>query len=277
MAIIFRCEKCDARYRVELDKAGCRATCRRCGHDIVVPEPMPRDQVLDLPALQDRRHPSTPLPPVDVAHLHAISEHIEQHLGPIDYIFHELVSEYVHIDIHRIPPQKNRPYYTLVTSGMSERPMTVPNGAESLRFTELMLCLPPSWPLTMEDFKDERNYWPIRLLKVMARLPHEFRTWLGLSHSVPNGDPPGPYAPNTRFCCAVVVPPLTTTDSFRTLNLDGDQTIHFYAVLPLYLEELECKLKEGMNVLIDRFDSHRVTELINPRRKNSCRKKWFGL
>jgi hypothetical protein len=276
MAIVFRCDKCDARYRVDLEKAGCRATCRRCGQGIVVPDPMPRDQVLDLPALQDRRQPSIPLPPPDAARLRTISDHIEEHLGPIDYVFHELISEYVHIDVHRIPPQKHRPYYTLVTSGMSERPMTVPDGAESLRFTELMICLPPTWPLSMEDFRDERNYWPIRLLKVLARLPHEFRTWLGLSHSVPNGEPPRPYAPNTKFCCAVLVPPLTCPDPFRTLQIDEEQTIQFYAVLPLFQEELDCKLREGMNVLIDRLDNARITELVNLRRKNCCRKNWFG-
>ena len=276
MAIVFRCDKCDARYRVDLVKAGCRATCRRCGGDIVVPDPMPRDQVLDSPSLQDRRQPSIALPPPDPARTRLISEHIEEHIGPIDFVFHERVSEYVHIDVHRVPPQKHRPFYTLVTSGMSEQAMNVPDGAESLRRTELMLCLPPNWRLSMEDFRDERNYWPIRLLKVLARLPHEFRTWLGLSHSVPNGEPPRHYAPNTKFCCSVVVPPLTCSDPFRTLTINDEQIIHFYAVLPLYREEMDCKLREGMSVLIDRLDQCRVTELVNIHRKNSCRTGWFG-
>jgi hypothetical protein len=277
MAIVFRCDKCDARYRVNLDKAGCRANCRRCGNSIVVPNPVERDQVLDLPALQDHRVPSTPLPPPDPARTKIIVDHIERNLGPIDYVFHELVSEYVHIDVHRIPPQKHRPFYTLVTSGMSEKPMAVPNGAESSQFAELMICLPAQWPLKMEDFRDERNYWPIRLLKILARLPHEFDTWLGLSHSVPNGEPPQPYASNTKFCCAVLVPPLTCPDPFRTLKINNEQTIHFYAVLPLYQEEVDCKLNEGMSVLIDRLDAIRATELVYVRRKNSCRKRWFDL
>ena len=275
MAIIFRCGKCEARYRVDFDKAGCRAKCRLCGEDIIVPDPLLRDQVLDLPALQGRRQPSSPLPSADPKRVQAISEHIEEHIGPIDYVFHELISEYVHIDVHRIPPQSHRPYYTLVTSGMSELPMTVPNGAESLQFAELMICLPPDWPLRMEDFQDERNYWPIRLLKVLARLPHEFRTWLGISHSIPNGDPPRSYASNTRYCCAMIAPPLNCSDPFRSLALNDEQMVQFLAVLPLYPEELDCKLREGMNVLIDRFDSHHITELLSLRRKNTCRKRWF--
>lgn len=275
MAIIFRCDHCDTRYRVDLEKAGCRARCRQCGRDLVVPGSKNSDHVVKETS-SSRRNPSMQVPPADSARKRQIADHIEEQIGPIDYVFHELVSEYVQIDVHRVPPQSNRPYYTLITSGMSGLPMTVPNGAESLRFAELVLCLPSSWPLNMDDFQDERNYWPIRLLKVLARLPHEFQTWLGQGHSIPNGDPPQPYARNTRFCGAVIMPPLITPDEFRTLNLDGDDVIHFYSVLPLFHEEMECKLREGMNVLIDRLDRGQVSELVDLRRRNTCRRSWFG-
>jgi hypothetical protein len=214
--------------------------------------------------------------PADRERERAIFKQIETHLGPIDYVFHEKISESVHVDVHRVPPQKQRPFYTSVTSGMSERQMTVPDGAESLRLAELILCLPPNWPLSLHDFRDEQNYWPIRLLKILARLPLEFCTWLGLSQSVPHGDLPRPYAANTRFCCSILVPPLTCPDPFRTLVLTPEQTIHFYAVLPLFPEELDCKLTNRMNVLIDQLDRFRVTELVNIRRKNTREPYWFG-
>lgn len=35
--------------------------------------------------------------------LERISEHIEAHLGPIGSVFHELVSDLVHIDVHFLP------------------------------------------------------------------------------------------------------------------------------------------------------------------------------
>ncbi|MDG4772986.1 hypothetical protein [Solwaraspora sp. WMMD792] len=40
----------------------------------------------------------------------------------------------------------------------------------------------------------------------MARLPHEYSTWIGDWHSVPNGDPPQPYAAGTPFAGVVVTP-----------------------------------------------------------------------
>lgn len=34
---------------------------------------------------------------------------------------------------------------------------------------ELMIDLPTDWPLEMESLRDERNFWPIRILKILAR------------------------------------------------------------------------------------------------------------
>ena len=47
------------------------------------------------------------------------------------------------------------------------------------------------------DFETPGGYWPYRMLKELARLPHEFDTFLWKGHTVPNGDPPQPYGPNT--------------------------------------------------------------------------------
>jgi hypothetical protein len=77
-------------------------------------------------------------------------------------VWHELASDLVHIDVHVTPPSPGRPRYTLVTSGMSDRPMSVPPGIDS-RYAELMTALPADWPLTAEAFRDEATYWPVRV------------------------------------------------------------------------------------------------------------------
>jgi hypothetical protein len=85
----------------------------------------------------------------DADHIEAISNHIEQHVvGPVHMVFHELGSPGVHVDVHHVAPSAGLPYNVLVTSGMSDKPMTVPDGAEEFRFAELFLVLPADWPLT---------------------------------------------------------------------------------------------------------------------------------
>ncbi|MEU4712474.1 suppressor of fused domain protein [Micromonospora purpureochromogenes] len=62
-------------------------------------------------------------------------------------------------------------------------------------YAELMLCLPADWPLTrLTGLDDDPAGWPVRVLKQVARLPHEYGTWIGEWHSVPNGDSAQPYA-----------------------------------------------------------------------------------
>ena len=74
-----------------------------------------------------------------------ISNHIETHVGNIYKVFHEMVSDLVHIDLHWVKPTTERPFHVLVTSGMSDMPMTVPEGFEGLRYAELCVLLPPNF------------------------------------------------------------------------------------------------------------------------------------
>ncbi len=59
-----------------------------------------------------------------------IGTHIEAYVGSIDGVFHEIASDIVHVDVHHVTPTDQRPYHTLVTSGMSDRPMAAPPGFE---------------------------------------------------------------------------------------------------------------------------------------------------
>ncbi len=80
----------------------------------------------------------------DGANIDLISAHIEQHIGPVQSVFHEILSDLVHVDIHMVAPTAERNYYTLVTSGMSDRAMTPPESCEAHAYAELMICLPPT-------------------------------------------------------------------------------------------------------------------------------------
>lgn len=215
-------------------------------------------------------------PPKGEECIEQISAHIKQHLGEIAWVFHEIVSDTVHIDVFFIKPTEDCPLVRLVTSGMSDLPMSVPDGTDSPKFVELVMLLPPDWKLDQESFKNEGWYWPIRLMKYLARLPHKHSTWLGWGHTIPHGDPAEPYAPNTKLCGAIILPSITVPEDFCTLRINDDKTIHFLAVVPLFLEEMELKLREGANALIDRLGDKDVTDVVDLSRPNTCKKR-FGL
>lgn len=206
-----------------------------------------------------------------------ISNHIEKHIGEIHMVFHELVSEQVHIDVYWVRPTEERPFHTLVTSGMSDKPMNTPAGIENCDFAELSICLPEEWKISTEDFKEERNYWPVRWLKYLARFPHEYNTWFGYGHTIPNGDPAKPFADNTQLNTMVLLPTIIFGEDFHTLELNG-KSIGFYKLIPLYSEEVDLKMKKGVEALFEGFDKLGVSDIVQINRPNTAKKKkLFGL
>lgn len=209
--------------------------------------------------------------------LDEISDHIEKHIGPIEMVFHEIISDQVHIDVHWVKPTQDRPFHTLITSGMSDKPMQTPEGIEDFDYSELCICLPASWKISQEDFADEKNYWPVRWLKMLARFPHEYNTWLSYGHTVPNGDPAQPFAENTQLNTMVLLPSISFGDDFHVLELE-DKNIRFFALIPLYSEEVQLKLAKGVEALFEGFDKHGISDIVDVDRPNTAkRKKIFGL
>jgi Suppressor of fused protein (SUFU) len=214
-----------------------------------------------------------PLEPAggDAALIEAIGRHIERHLGPVEQILHEDISHLVHLDLHWVQSRPDRPFHTLVTSGMSERPMRVPEGAEGFQYAELVLHLPSDWPMTHESWTDERHYWPIRLLKSLARMPHEYETWLCEDHTV--GTPGAePYGPGTLQCGALIAPYISAPPEFNTLDL-GSRRVNFFSVIPLYKEEMDFKKREGADALYDAFEHAGLTDVVSPERPSAIASK----
>jgi hypothetical protein len=222
----------------------------------------------------------TPAAPAETAE--EVERQLGERFGEPSTVFHEIVSDLVHLDVHLVPPRPERDCWTLFTTGMSDLPMAAPPGAEELRFAELVLSLPSHWRLDLLQATPpppdlERWYWPVRWLKQLARLPHEYETWLGTGHTVPNGDPAEPFAPDTRLCCWLLLPPVSVPEPARQLALSDGRTVHVLALYPLYPEELGLKLDKGLDDLLDAFDRAGVSEVLTLDRPPVVRRKLFGL
>lgn len=233
--------------------------------------------VVSLSGSPIHRHgePSAWAPPQGEEFIEEISAHIEKHLGKVESVFHEILSDTVHIDVHVVRPTPDFPFIRLVSSGMSDLPMTVPDQIEAPRYAELMMTLPAEWQLDQQSLEDESWYWPIRLIKGLARLPHKYETWLGFGHTVPNGDPAEPYATNTGLCGAIVLPSVTAPSGFQVLDIPGVKQVSFYSIVPLHQKEMEYKLRLGTDKLLDRFDRKGFNDIVDVKRADVTTKR-FG-
>jgi hypothetical protein len=151
---------------------------------------------------------------------------------------------------------------------MSEKSMHVPKEAKDGTFAELMICLPAGWPLEFEAFKIEDNYWPVRLLKSLARYPHENKTWLYAGHSVLCSNPPRPFAGSTKMSSVLVRHPRLIVEEGRTIEVNNGRRVRLWAIAPLYPEELAFKQQNGYANLEELFIANKITELLDPARVN---------
>lgn len=202
--------------------------------------------------------------------MEAVEQHITSAFGPVQNVWHEFFSPDIHVDICLIPPAEDRPYYTLVTMGMGAHRMQVPEELAEYRLerAELLLALPSDWQVNAED---EQWYWPIRLLKQLARLPGEEDAWLGWGHTIDNGEP---YADNTQLCAALLVSPVIGAEEAETAQLPSGEEVNFYQVIPLYRGELDYKLANGTDALLDELED--ICIVVHPDRPDFSAAEGFG-
>lgn len=197
----------------------------------------------------------------------AVEAHMERYFGHCDNVFHEIMSPDIHVDIYIMPPTPERNYYVLSTFGMGAHRMNVPTelADRKLERAEIIVTLPPDWKISEPD---EAWYWPIRWLKILARLPINEDSWLGWGHTISNPDD-APFAPNTKLCSVILTQPGAFDEEAVCCVLPGGDEVNFYQMIPLYFEETQFKLSHDSETLLSRF-SAQLLEVVDPNRPNVC-------
>lgn len=198
-------------------------------------------------------------------------EHFEKYIGKPNYINIDTMTDDLDVSLITFLANNKRRYHTIVTAGMSSLPTIVPEDQSVWKYTELMIYLPESWPISKESIKSFEHYWPIGWLRRLSKFTHENSTWFCWGDTVPNGEPPEPFASNTDLCCILLLPPIQEEEEFFELKINKEKTIRFLVVVPIYREEMEFKLKHGYRPLLDKFDANNINDLININRINTCK------
>ena len=188
--------------------------------------------------------------------LNEVDQFITKAFGDFDNVFHEIVSPDIHLDVCFIPPTEEEPFYKLVTMGAGAYEMSIPDNWKeyNLERAEYVIYVPKDWNLQSDDMKD---YWPIRVLKEVARLPILCDTWLTFGHTVQSDEEGTPYAENTRFN-SVMLDFCENHQGEVQLETSSGKIINFYQVIPLYPEELSYKMENNAETLIDMFDDENI-------------------
>jgi hypothetical protein len=164
--------------------------------------------------------------------------HYERFLGSVSRVSHSQSVKLLplHIDVYQFAPSAARPYWTLITGGMSDfrqpaledQPPGIAPRAELLMYVKHVQSWMPS------------------LLKGLAEMPFERATWLHWAHTVPSGQPitEGASALTGFFLC----PPICETEKFEDFSLDGDR-VAFLMVVPITDAERVYAIERGSAAL----------------------------
>lgn len=196
--------------------------------------------------------------------LDALEEHIKEYYGDFPTVLHEINSTDIHCDIACIPPTKKRNYYTLITMGMGAHLMNIPKDLEEDENgrAELLICLPPDWKVGENG---NEWFWPIRLLKDLARLPITSDTWLGWGHSVDNRSR---FAENTDLCGSLLLHPEDVEDGAEKCVLPSGDTVNFFEIIPLYRSEMAYKIDNDTRALLEQMSE--VNHVVDINRRECC-------
>ncbi len=198
----------------------------------------------------------------------AISGHFGKHVGPVaDMVFHEIVSDALHIDLHMIPDVPGHDCAVVFTTGMSALPM--PRIDPEMQFAELFVVLPKTWDLG-DGLRTDEFFWPLGFLKTMARMPiyNKIPVYPGIS--IPNGDPAEEF-PGTPFTGMLLDHGDMFGKEFCRAELEG-KVINFYGMMPMTREEMDWKASrpspaEYFALLMQLGVTDREKLLIDPERK----------
>ena len=184
---------------------------------------------------------------------------LEEKFGVYTEVIHEIVPSELHIDVIPIPPGKDRNYYTLFTMGMGAYKMAVPDNYGNMNRAELAIRLPSDWNIQSTD---EKWFWPIRVIKTLARLPYVEKSYLGVYHDIDFGDS---FSEETEMCGIMLD---FFDESVEPLVLESGDWLLLYNVIPIYRAEMEFKNENGAEALLEKMDDETIHGPVNIDRKS---------
>ena len=182
------------------------------------------------------------------------SEYLRR-FGACSHVARPQDSSGVPVDIYVFPATEHRPITTLVTSGMSDCRMPVPQGRCSPR-AELVLYV--------NEIKAEY----VNLLYFLAQIPLQQHKALRYGTAISHGNPPRPILPGSMLDGYVFMIPSVPSDfEIHQSTRIGDDSLQLLWVVPTTLAERIFLAKQGMSRFCRLLDQNQHGLAFDPTRR----------
>jgi hypothetical protein len=156
----------------------------------------------------------------------------------------------------------------LMTNGLSDYAMPVPEKYKERNHAELYFCLPSYWDLTTENGK-----WVVEWIQKLAKHCIEKETWYGIGHTFPNGNPAMPLSNTMKQKYLMLNAPYFLEKELTPIISEG-KTIHFLGIIPIFEDEMDYKMGKGTYKLLQKIEGKGVSELLDDYRMSCLKSKW---
>ncbi len=156
----------------------------------------------------------------------------------------------------------------LMTNGLSDYAMPVPEKYKERNHAELYFCLPSYWDLTTENGK-----WVIEWIQKLAKHCIEKETWYGIGHTFPNGNPALPLSNTMKQKYLMLNSPYFLEKELSPIQTE-DKEIHFLGIIPIFEDEMDYKMGKGTYKLLQKIEGKGVSELLDDYRMSCLKSKW---
>jgi hypothetical protein len=176
------------------------------------------------------------------------------------------------IDLIVLDLELKSPIKVLMTNGLSNYTMPVPEKRMEQSNCELVVCLPSYWEI---DNPDERFQWPFLWMHKLANHLIEKQTWYGHGHTFSNGNPPRGLSESMLQNHLMLVDPIALEEQLSPITVK-EKTIHFLALVPIFENEFDFKSAKGTFKFLRKYRAKNYDEVLDDFRE-SCLKSRLKL
>lgn len=163
------------------------------------------------------------------------------------------------------------PVTIIVTNGLSNYKMPVPEAEAGLEYNEIFFCLPSYWE--WEDLSNPQMNWIFEWIQRLAKYVVEKESWFGHGHTMPCGKEMKSLSATMKQNHFMLLNPMLLEQELAPIKLE-DKTIQFLAIVPIFPDEMDYKQGKGTVKLLRKLINKGVDEKLDDYRSTVLKSKW---
>jgi hypothetical protein len=185
--------------------------------------------------------------------------------------------------IHDIPVLENEtpllllelesksPVFVLMTNGLSDFRMQVPESLQGREYNELYFCLPSYWDWS--DLENPNMNWIYPWIQRLTSYVVKNNSWFGHGHTMPCGKEMHSLSSTMLQNHFILSHPILLDEELTLIELN-EKIIHFLAIIPIFPDEMDYKQGKGTFKLMQKLSQHGVNEKLDDYRSTVLKSKW---